>query len=112
MTICIVCISLFHPVILSHQCIDINPEMKWIHTSLSVSLSHGPCQNDRYVLPMLWWDSPLNLSCPVQTTTTPSPPILSALSALCLPYGVVMHMYGTEEDISKLGTVGVCDSGV
>ncbi|KAK0138085.1 Zona pellucida sperm-binding protein 4 [Merluccius polli] len=62
-------------------------------------------ENGSYVLPLLWWDSPLKLSCPVQKTP-PSPPLtLSVPSVLCLPYGVVVHMYETEEEMPTLGTV-------
>ncbi|CAL8332745.1 unnamed protein product [Merluccius merluccius] len=61
-------------------------------------------ENGSYVLPLLWWDSPLKLSCPVQKTP-PSPPLtLSVPSVLCLPYGVVVHMYETEEEMPTLGT--------
>ncbi|CAL8332266.1 unnamed protein product [Lota lota] len=62
-------------------------------------------ENGSYVLPMLWWDSPLRLSCPVQKTH-PSPLLtLSVPWALCSPYGVAVHVYGTDEEIPSLGTI-------
>ncbi|CAL8273489.1 unnamed protein product [Gadus morhua 'NCC'] len=62
-------------------------------------------QNGSYVLPMLWWDSPLRLSCPMQKSP-PSPALtLSRPWALCSPYGVSVHVYGTDEEIPSLGTI-------
>ena len=43
----------------------------------------------------------------------PSPALtLSRPWALCSPYGVSVHVYGTDEEIPSLGTIGVCDAGV
>ncbi|XP_062244544.1 uncharacterized protein LOC133954223 [Platichthys flesus] len=58
-------------------------------------------ENDSYVLPMLWWDTPLKLSCPVQPSTpAPSP---SLPSVFCSPYGMAVQKHGQEQEIPMLG---------
>ncbi|XP_031727888.1 uncharacterized protein LOC116396968 [Anarrhichthys ocellatus] len=60
-------------------------------------------ENGSYVLPMLWWGSPLKLSCPVQTST-PAPPVSnSALSVVCSSYGMAVQI--NEQDIQILGVI-------
>ncbi|XP_054460789.1 uncharacterized protein LOC129096134 [Anoplopoma fimbria] len=62
-------------------------------------------ENGSYVLPMLWWGSPLKLSCPVQMST-PVPPVSnSALSVLCSSYGMALQINGQEPDIRLLGVI-------
>ncbi|CAB1439904.1 unnamed protein product [Pleuronectes platessa] len=58
-------------------------------------------ENGSYVLPMLWWDTPLKLSCPVQPSTpAPSP---SLPSVFCSPYGMAVQKHGQEQEIPMLG---------
>ncbi|XP_018520597.1 uncharacterized protein LOC127138932 [Lates calcarifer] len=62
-------------------------------------------ENGSYVLPMLWWGSPLKLSCPV-LMSTPAPSLsLSAPSVFCSPYGMAVQIHGQEQDIPLLGVV-------
>ncbi|KAI3353275.1 hypothetical protein L3Q82_019813, partial [Scortum barcoo] len=53
-------------------------------------------KNGSYVLPMLWWGSPLNLSCPVQ---------IPAPSVFCSPHGMAVQIHGQEEDVAVLGVI-------
>ncbi|XP_071329433.1 uncharacterized protein [Trachinotus anak] len=62
-------------------------------------------ENDSYVLPMLWWGSPLKLSCPVQMPTPAPSSSLSAPSVFCSPYGMAVQMRGQEQDIPLLGVI-------
>ncbi|XP_040003239.1 uncharacterized protein LOC120800873 isoform X2 [Xiphias gladius] len=62
-------------------------------------------ENDSYVLPMLWWGSPLKLSCPVQMST-PAPSFsLSAPSVFCAPQGMAVQISGQEQAIPLLGVI-------
>ncbi|GLD66377.1 uncharacterized protein AKAME5_001777300 [Lates japonicus] len=62
-------------------------------------------ENGSYVLPMLWWGSPLKLSCPV-LMSTPAPSLsLSAPSVFCSPYGMAVQIHGQDQDIPLLGVV-------
>jgi len=64
-------------------------------------------QNGSYVLPMLWWDSPLKLFCPVQTST-PAPAVSnSALSVVCSSDGIAVEINGLKQDIQILGVIGI-----
>ncbi|KAM3624417.1 uncharacterized protein V6R79_023129 [Siganus canaliculatus] len=56
-------------------------------------------ENGSYVLPMLWWDSPLKLSCPVQMI----PPM--APSVFCSSHGLAVQIDGQEQDILMLGSI-------
>lgn len=56
-------------------------------------------QNGSYVLPMLWWGSPLKLSCPVQMS-------IPAPSVFCSPYGMAVQMHSQEQDVAMLGVIG------
>ncbi|XP_028284898.1 mucin-2-like [Parambassis ranga] len=59
-------------------------------------------ENGSYVLPLLWWENPLKLSCPVQLPTpAPSPP-LPAPSLSCFPYGMMVQIQVQEKDIQIL----------
>ncbi|XP_030595913.1 uncharacterized protein LOC115787369 [Archocentrus centrarchus] len=60
-------------------------------------------ENGSYILPLLWWGSPLKLSCPIQTSTpTPSfPPPLP--SVFCSSYGMAVQIHAQEKDIPQLG---------
>eukprot|EP00064_Thunnus_orientalis_P013122 superscaffoldBa00002096_g13159 len=62
-------------------------------------------ENGSYVLPMLWWGSPLKLSCPVQMSTLAPPLSHSVPSVLCSPYGMAVQIYGQEEDVHMLGVI-------
>ncbi|KAM7394154.1 hypothetical protein PAMP_020973 [Pampus punctatissimus] len=62
-------------------------------------------ENGSYVLPMLWWGSPLKLSCPVQMST-PAPSLSHSVpSVFCSPYGMTVQIYGQEKDIPMLGVI-------
>ncbi|XP_063740510.1 uncharacterized protein LOC134865052 [Eleginops maclovinus] len=54
-------------------------------------------ENGSYVLPMLWWGSPLKLSCPVQASSHSAPWVF------CSPYGMALQIQGMEQDIQILG---------
>ena len=71
-----------------------------VHHPLYVSL----CQNGSYVLPMLWWGSPLKLSCPVQASSPVPSSSHSAPWVFCSPYGMALQMQ--EQDIQLLGVIG------
>ncbi|XP_037621794.1 uncharacterized protein LOC119485994 [Sebastes umbrosus] len=62
-------------------------------------------ENGSYVLPMLWWGSPLKLSCPMQTSTAVPPLSHSAPSVLCSSYGMAVQIQGQEQDIQILGVI-------
>lgn len=55
-------------------------------------------QHGSYVLPMLWWGSPVKIICPV-------PPI-SVPSVLCSHFGMAIQMHGGEEVIHTLQVIG------
>ncbi|KAL7404940.1 hypothetical protein ABVT39_021361 [Epinephelus coioides] len=62
-------------------------------------------ENGSYVLPLLWWGSPLKLSCPVQLPT-PVPSLShSAPSVFCSPYGMAVQIPRREQDIQILGVI-------
>ncbi|XP_078021007.1 uncharacterized protein LOC117255135 isoform X1 [Epinephelus lanceolatus] len=62
-------------------------------------------ENGSYVLPLLWWGSPLKLSCPVQLPT-PVPSLShSAPSVFCSPYGMAVQIPGQEQNIQILGVI-------
>ncbi|XP_019939264.2 uncharacterized protein [Paralichthys olivaceus] len=58
-------------------------------------------ENDSYVLPMLWWGTPLKLSCPVQLSTPA--PSSSLPSVFCSLYGMAVQKHGQEQEIPMLG---------
>ena len=62
------------------------------------------CQNGSYVLPMLWWGSPLKLACPVKMAT-PAPSY--SPSVFCSTMGMVVQIKGQEQDIAMLGVIGI-----
>ncbi|KAI9545665.1 hypothetical protein NQZ68_034435 [Dissostichus eleginoides] len=62
-------------------------------------------ENGSYVLPMLWWGSPLKLSCPVQASSPVPSSSHSAPWVFCSPYGMALQMQGQEQDIQLLGVV-------
>ncbi|KAG7238423.1 hypothetical protein INR49_030930 [Caranx melampygus] len=66
-------------------------------------------ENDSYVLPMLWWGSPLKLSCPVQMSSPAPSSSLSAPSVFCSPFGMAVQMYGQEQDIPLLGVMSMLE---
>ncbi|XP_035515542.1 protein piccolo [Morone saxatilis] len=78
--------------------------MSW--SDLEMMVPYDACyitqENGSYVLPMLWWGSPLKLSCPVQMST--SAPSLSPL-VYCSPYGIAVQIDGQEQDIAMLGVI-------
>ncbi|XP_061627425.1 uncharacterized protein LOC133477089 isoform X2 [Phyllopteryx taeniolatus] len=58
-------------------------------------------ENGSYVLPVLWWGSPLKLSCPVQMpAAAPSVPVV-----LCSPYGIAVHLSHQENGLPVLGVL-------
>ncbi|KAJ3615110.1 hypothetical protein NHX12_018678 [Muraenolepis orangiensis] len=74
-----------------------------------ISVFHLP-PNCGYSVSTSWNDLVVAVpydGCYMTQEKTPSSPAvtLSALRALCSPYGVVLHMYGTEEDVPTLGTI-------
>ncbi|KAM7419116.1 hypothetical protein PAMA_016301 [Pampus argenteus] len=76
-------------------------------SDLEMMVSYDACyvtkEGGSYELPVLWWGSPLKLSCPVQMST--SPPSLSLPSVFCSPYGMTVQIYGQEQDIPMLGVI-------
>ncbi|KAG7487129.1 hypothetical protein JOB18_047067 [Solea senegalensis] len=75
-------------------------------SDLEMMVPYNACyitrENGRYVLPMLWWDSPVKLSCPEHLPTAASPLSPSVPSVLCSPYGMTVQMYGQEQDIPNM----------
>ncbi|XP_042340312.1 uncharacterized protein LOC121941554 [Plectropomus leopardus] len=62
-------------------------------------------ENGSYVLPLLWWGSPLKLSCPVQMST-PVPSLSHSVpSVFCSPYGMAVLIHGHEQDVQVLGVI-------
>ncbi|XP_044045979.1 uncharacterized protein LOC122873393 [Siniperca chuatsi] len=60
-------------------------------------------ENGSYVLPLLWWGSPLKLSCPMQMSTPAPSSLRSGPSVFCSPYGMAVQIHGKEHDIAMLG---------
>ncbi|XP_061731304.1 uncharacterized protein LOC133535440 [Nerophis ophidion] len=64
-------------------------------------VSHDAChihqENGSYVLPMLWWDRPLKLTCPGETPA----PASSIPDVLCSPYGMAVRLF--QQDVPTLG---------
>ncbi|MEQ2161882.1 hypothetical protein GOODEAATRI_014202 [Goodea atripinnis] len=56
------------------------------------------CQNDSYVLPMLWLGSPLKLSCPMTVSTAIPMYSLSAPLVFCSAYGMAVQIPGQEHN--------------
>ncbi|XP_058496397.1 uncharacterized protein si:ch73-90k17.1 isoform X1 [Solea solea] len=75
-------------------------------SDLEMKVPYDACyitrENGSYVLPMLWWDSPVKLSCPEQLPTAASPLSPSVPSVFCSPYGMTVQMYGQEQDIPNM----------
>ncbi|XP_005747120.1 uncharacterized protein LOC102213713 [Pundamilia nyererei] len=60
-------------------------------------------ENNSYMLPLLWWGTPLKLSCPIRISTpTPSFP-LSPPSVFCSSFGMAVQIHAQEKDIPALG---------
>ncbi|XP_049577798.1 uncharacterized protein [Syngnathus scovelli] len=55
-------------------------------------------ENGSYVLPMLWWGSPLKLACPVQMPT-------SVPAIFCSPYGMAVYLSQQENRLPVLGVL-------
>ncbi|KAL3066948.1 hypothetical protein OYC64_016823 [Pagothenia borchgrevinki] len=76
-------------------------------SDLEMMVPYGACyvtqENGSYVLPMLWWGSPLKLSCPVQASSPVPSSSHSAPWVFCSPYGMALQMQ--EQDIQLLGVV-------
>ena len=84
------CFSMFPPAVISVSC--------------APQLLLYLCQNGSYVLPMLWWGSPLKLACPVKMAT-PAPSY--SPSVFCSTTGMVVQIKGQEQDIAMLGVIGI-----
>ncbi|XP_035856146.1 uncharacterized protein LOC116040565 isoform X1 [Sander lucioperca] len=78
-------------------------------SDLQMMMPYDACyikqENGRYVLSLLWWGSPLNLSCPVQMSTPVPSYSHSVPSVFCLPYGMAVQIHGHEQDIQILGVI-------
>ncbi|KAF3852205.1 hypothetical protein F7725_005560 [Dissostichus mawsoni] len=78
-------------------------------SNLEMMVPYDACyitqENGSYVLPMLWWGSPLKLSCPVQASSPVPSSSHSAPWVFCSPYGMALQMQGQEQDIQLLGVV-------
>ncbi|XP_028445997.1 uncharacterized protein LOC114563311 isoform X4 [Perca flavescens] len=81
--------------------------MSW--SDLEMMVPYDACyikqENGRYVLSLLWWGSPLNISCPVQMSTPVPSYSHSVPSVFCLPYGMAVQIHGQEQDIQILGVL-------
>ncbi|XP_064180001.1 uncharacterized protein LOC135248891 isoform X4 [Anguilla rostrata] len=61
-------------------------------------------KGDKYIMPLLWWESPVNISCPVTVTPTPfpppppplpfPPPYLFHPPVICAPFGMNLNLEG------------------
>ncbi|XP_036969297.1 uncharacterized protein LOC119027879 isoform X2 [Acanthopagrus latus] len=75
-------------------------------SDLQMMVSYDACyitqENGSYVLPMLWWGSPLKLACPVKMAT-PAPSY--SPSVFCSTMGMVVQIKGQEQDIAMLGVI-------
>ncbi|XP_029018094.1 uncharacterized protein LOC114862177 [Betta splendens] len=95
-------ISLFH---LPPHC-GYSVRTSW--TDLEMMASYDSCyiikKNDSFVLPMLWWGSPLKLSCPVKLSPDPSF-LVSAPSVFCSSSTMAVQIYGHKEDVQLLGVM-------
>ncbi|XP_045904326.1 uncharacterized protein LOC123970359 [Micropterus dolomieu] len=60
-------------------------------------------ENGSYVLPLLWWGSPLKLTCPLQLSSRARLFFPFAPSVFCSPYGMVVQINGQEQDLPMLG---------
>nr|XP_061833342.1 uncharacterized protein LOC133617413 [Nerophis lumbriciformis]XP_061833343.1 uncharacterized protein LOC133617413 [Nerophis lumbriciformis] len=71
-------------------------------SDFQMMVSHDAChitqENGSYVLPMLWWDSPLKLTCPGGQTSAPAS---SIPDVLCSPYGMAVRLF--QQDVPTLG---------
>ncbi|KAK5899466.1 hypothetical protein CesoFtcFv8_008946 [Champsocephalus esox] len=80
-------------------------KMSW--SDLEMMVPYDACyitqENGSYVLPMLWWGSPLKLSCPVQASSPVPSSSHSAPRMFCSPYGMALQMQ--EQDIQLLGVL-------
>ncbi|XP_054635313.1 uncharacterized protein LOC129182802 isoform X2 [Dunckerocampus dactyliophorus] len=56
-------------------------------------------ENGSYVLPMLWRNSPLKLTCPAQIPASLIPDVL------CSHYGMAVQLYQQEKDLPMLGVL-------
>nr|XP_057902156.1 uncharacterized protein LOC131100911 isoform X2 [Doryrhamphus excisus] len=74
-------------------------------TDLQMIVPYDACyitqENGSYVLPMLWWNSPLKLVCPAQIST----PVSMIPDILCSPYGMAVQLYQQEKDLPMLGVL-------
>nr|XP_020452828.1 uncharacterized protein LOC109958484 [Monopterus albus] len=81
--------------------------MSW--SDLEVMVPFDACyvthENGSHVLPLLWWGSPLKLSCPVQMFTPAPSSSPSTLSVFCSPYSMAVQTHGQEQDILLLGVM-------
>lgn len=68
------------------------------------------CQNGSYVLPLLWWGSPLKLTCPLQLSSRARLFFPFAPSVFCSPYGMVVQIHGQEQDLPMLGVTSMLAS--
>ncbi|KAJ8283794.1 hypothetical protein COCON_G00026440 [Conger conger] len=64
-------------------------------------------KGDKYIMPLLWWESPVNISCPV-TTPFPLPPLpfpplhLFHPPAICTPFGMNINIEGGLNAAARL----------
>ncbi len=56
----------------------------------------SPFQNGNYVLSLLWWGSPIKISCPVTPVISQPTP-----SVLCSQFGMVIAIEGAREAAEK-----------
>ncbi|KAJ8384115.1 hypothetical protein AAFF_G00208170 [Aldrovandia affinis] len=54
-------------------------------------------KDDKYILPLLWWESPVTISCPATAT-----PALTHPSVLCSPFGMTLKIEGGLDVAKKL----------
>uniref|UniRef100_A0A672F643 ZP domain-containing protein n=1 Tax=Salarias fasciatus TaxID=181472 RepID=A0A672F643_SALFA len=59
-------------------------------------------ENGSYTLPLLWWGSPLKLSCPMPLSTLTPPLPLSLPVVFCSPFGMAVQIFGQESDLPGL----------
>ncbi|XP_032399097.1 uncharacterized protein LOC116706396 [Etheostoma spectabile] len=76
---------------------------------LEMIVSYDACyikqENGRYVLPLLWRGSPLNISCPVQMSTPVPSYSQSVPSVFCSTYGMAVQIHGQEQDVQILKAI-------
>ncbi|XP_057699790.1 uncharacterized protein LOC130920515 [Corythoichthys intestinalis] len=94
------------PVSIFHLSLYCGYQVRTSWSDLQIIVPYDACyitqENGSYVLSILWWGSPLKLSCPVAMPT-----VASAIPVvLCSPYGMAVQLYQQENNLPILRVFG------